>query len=101
MTRCCGLLINILKWLLETDEKRNKKGKNKMDIPIILLLAVLVFLMALGIFVWHKMHTNSQVSLKGDCKDGQKRHFTEDDRQALLLMRELADIINTVEERLR
>ncbi|MDE7479456.1 MAG: hypothetical protein K2M91_16225 [Lachnospiraceae bacterium] len=78
--------------------------------PVTLMLLVILLLLLIsvvGVFMWQRTHADSSGSIDRTNENGntrkngkQKRRFTEDDRQALLLIRELADIINTVDRRL-
>lgn len=74
----------------------------------LLLIVVLFVTIVLGVFVWYKTHTDSLTVMEKEDADrgpgarrGKRRHFTEDDRQAVLLIRELADIMNTVDKKLK
>lgn len=71
---------------------------------LFLIILLLVLMTVLGIFLWHKTHDERLVFRKSSESTKktreQKRHFTEDDKKAVLLIRELADIINTVDRSL-
>ncbi len=111
MIRCCRLLTTILIWLIEIDKKsieirqRNQKGKYDMSSHVTLLLLVillLVLVIAVGFFIWHSMHSASARSSKQGGNTGkirgQKRHFTAEDRKAVLLLRELSELMDSVDK---
>ena len=76
-----------------------------MSSPVTLLLLVillLVLVIAVGFFIWHSMHSASVRSSKQGGNTGkirgQKRHFTTEDRKAVLLIRELSELMDSVDK---
>lgn len=76
-----------------------------MSSPVTLLLLVillLVLVIAVGFFIWHSMHSDSTRSSKQGRNTGkirgQKRHFTTEDRKAVLLIRELSELMDAVDK---
>lgn len=93
--KCCVLLIKIIEKIVERDQKKRRKEWEKMfDVGIILIVVVLVLIMVAIIICIKKPSAHLGIS------NQQKRSFTEEDRQAVLLIRELGDIIDVVEKKL-
>lgn len=75
-----------------------------MNVPIVLLVAfILLIVLIIGIMVWQKNSAENYISIRrnvGNPKksENQKQRFTKDDKQALLLIREIANIIDIVDK---
>lgn len=99
--RFCVLLMKAVIKINEREDKRRKKKVNGaggivvLDSVLIvcLITAVALILFSVAAYVIFQRKKSIQ-------RQSRTMEFTEDDREAALLIGELADIVNTVEKRL-